>query len=161
MRPHTLVWIDSREAVIARDPNGEVELERIDSDVPDRRRSTGHVRRDPTVRHGGGGGNPQDAGEAHRREHLARFLRLVADRLPITDDLTLLGPGNVREYLERDVRAADRRRQSTRSIASEAAAPMTDRQLVARLRQANGTAPRRRVAGRAPATIDPGEEATR
>jgi hypothetical protein len=49
----TLVWIDAREAVIARWQGGESHLERLHSDVPAHHRSTGHVTYDPAVGHGG------------------------------------------------------------------------------------------------------------
>ncbi len=143
---HTLVWIDAREAVIVRNPNGGFVFEHIDSDVPVHRRSTGHVRHDPTIRHGGGG-SPQSAGESHRQEHLVRFRRRVADRLPVADDLTIIGPGTVREHLEQEILEADRRHHRGRVIVSESAERMTDRQLAARLGRAAGTEPRRRIVG--------------
>jgi hypothetical protein len=99
-RALTLVWIDAREGIVVRWIQKAPVLERIESDVPAHHRSTGHVRHDPNVRHGGGG-IPQTAGEPHRLEHLARFLDAVADVLPDEDDLMILGPGTVREHLAR------------------------------------------------------------
>jgi hypothetical protein len=130
---HTLVWIDAREAIIVRWVEDQAVVERIASDVPVHRRSTGHVRHDPLVRHGGGG-SPQDAGEADRLEHLARYLKDVAERLPATDDLTVLGPGTVRGRLVSVVRRDDRRHRVQRAIDTRPAPPTTEPELVARLR---------------------------
>ena len=146
-RSHTLVWIDAHDAIIVGHRGDEIVLERIASDVPDHRRSTGHVRHDPSARHGGGGGAPLPAGEPQRQEHLAHYLRIVADRLPIADDLTILGPGVVREHLERELQDEDRRHHRARQVSSAPAERMTDRQLTARLHRESGVEPRRRTVG--------------
>lgn len=142
----TLVWIDSREAIVARRPEGTATLERIESEVPAHHRATGHVRHDPGIRHGGGGVS-QTAGEPHRLEHLERFLEQVSLRLPVEDDLVLIGPGTVREHLERRVRETDERQRRTRRITTEASTRLTDRQLNALLRRLVGGEPRRCTAG--------------
>jgi hypothetical protein len=145
-RALTLVWIDAREAIVVRWVAGTSVMERIDSDVPAHHRTTGHVRHRPNVRHGGGG-VPQTAGEPHRLEHLTRFLDAVADVLPDEDDLLIMGPGTVHEHLARLVGKRDRQHRVVRVITSEAAAPMTSGQLVARLRRSMGDEPRRRTVG--------------
>ena len=145
-RPATLVWIDERLAVIARWRDGAARLERVESEVPNRHRSTGHVRHDPAVRHGGGGA-PQTAGEPHRLEHLARFLDAVAARLPEDEDVVFLGPGTVRDHLRTRVLDADAEHRRTRAVTSQASARLTDRQLVARLRRLSGAEPPRRAVG--------------
>jgi hypothetical protein len=143
----TLVWVDAREAIIIGRDADEVVIERVVSEVPDHRRSTGHVRHDPSMRHGGGGTAPQTAGDPHRLEHLARFVRLVASRLPDGDDLTIIGPGTVREHLAHEIATADRHHHRERDIRSEAAGRKTDRQLTARLNKELGIEPRRRTVG--------------
>lgn len=145
-RPSALVWIDSREATVACWEAGAVRVERLRSDVPTHRRSTGHVRHDPHVRHGGGGA-PQTAGEPRRLEHLARFLHAVEQRLPPTADLVLLGPGTVHERLAREIRDHDAHHRIDRSVWSDVAPRLTRGQLVARLRIASGDQPRRRPVG--------------
>jgi hypothetical protein len=97
-RPRTLVWVDAREAAIARWRDGFARLERITSDVPAHHRATGRVRHDPAVRHGGGGPS-QTAGEPQRLEHLARFVQKIADRLPQEEDLRDPRPGELRELV--------------------------------------------------------------
>ena len=144
-RPSTLVWIDAREAVTVRWSGDSVELDRLLSDVPAHRRSTGHVRFDPGVRHGGG--RPQTAGEPNRLEHLKRFVELVAERTDTDDDLLIIGPGVVHERLARRVRDLDQSRGRTRIVSCHTAGPATDRQLIARLRLFAGAAPRRRTVG--------------
>lgn len=145
-RPSTLVWIDAREAVIVRWLDGRSRIERLESEVPPHHRATGHVRHDPAMRHGGGG-RPQAAGEPHRLEHLARFVDQVAMRLPPDHDLLILGPGTVRERLRRLVRELDGHLARPRAITCEASPRLTDRQLVARLRDVAGADPRRRTVG--------------
>ena len=146
MRGCTLVWIDAREAVIVRWQDDEALVERLGSDVPAHHRSTGHVRHDPAVRHGGGG-PAQAADEPRRLEHLARFVDEVAARLPTDDDLLILGPGTVREHLEHHVRACDGRRGAVRAISDEPSNHRTQRQLVAYLRHILDSDPPRRTAG--------------
>jgi hypothetical protein len=148
-RRASLVWIDSREAFVARLAEDEVHLERLESDVPAHHRATGHVRHDPAIRHGGGGGHPQTADEPHRVEHLRRFIDAVADRLGPADDVLILGPGTVPEQLERHVAEDDAHHGRDRELVCEAAAHLTPRQLAARLRTFAGATTRRRTVGSA------------
>ena len=145
-RSHSLVWIDASGALVVRLIRGRARLDRVVSDVPPHRRSTGHVRHDPRVRHGGGG-RPQTAGEPQRLEHLGRFVEAVAARVPPTDDVLVVGPGPVPGRLARRLGALDRRHGRTRAIVREPSAPATDRELVARLRAFAGTPARRRTVG--------------
>lgn len=126
--------------------DGEAKVDRIESDVPAHHRSTGHVRHDPAIRHGGGG-TPQTADEPRRLEHLVRFMSEVEARLLADDDLLLLGPGTVHEHLAQRLQERDHRYGITRTIECRTAPRMTDRQLVARLRRAMGAEPRRRSVG--------------
>jgi hypothetical protein len=137
----TLVWIDAREAVIVRWRDENPVIERLESEVPAHRASTGHVRRDPRVRHGGGG--TQTAGEPHRLEHLARFVDQVASRLADDDGLEILGPGQVRQRLTAVIREKDQRRRATRPLHCIPSPRRTDAQLVARLRLLMGADPAR------------------
>jgi hypothetical protein len=139
VRHMTLVWIDSRQALIVRWQDGRGLVERLVSDVPAHRRSTGEMGPDPSV-------------ETQRLDHLERFVASVAQRLPADDDVLLLGPGTVRGHLERHLRSADHGRDRPRGLFSEAAAAMTERQLVARLRDEIGVPARRRRALRPPHT---------
>ena len=144
----SLVWIDAREARIVTWADDEARLERLESEVPAHRASTGHVRHDPLVRHGGGG-TPQTAGEPHRLEHIARFVDEVAARIGDAGGVKVVGPGETRERLTDVLRARDQRRSLSRSVTTEAADPLTDRQLIARVRELAGVpAPRRQVGGR-------------
>lgn len=129
-----LVWIDAREAIVVRWQDGTPRVERIDSEVPVHHRATGH-------------GRQQTAGEPHRLEHLSRFVEQVASRLAAEDELVILGPGTVREHLQRHVREIDEGHHQSRSISCEASPKLTDRQLIARLRHIVGADPRRRTVG--------------
>ena len=140
--PVSLIWIDCEEAVLAR-WNGSLTLDRLRSDVPPHHKSTGNVRIDPQTRHGGGG-PVEDRLERWRQEHLREFLVLVARRIPATDEVTILGPGVVREHLERLLLADDRRHHRTRTVDTRPSGRLSERQLVARLREMAGTPPKRR-----------------
>lgn len=142
----TLVWIDSREAIVARPDDRTPRIERIESEIPAHHRATGHVRHDPGIRHGGGGVS-QTAGEPHRLEHRERFLDRVALCLPVDDDLVLIGPGTMREHLERRIRETDERQRRTRRVSTESSTRLTDRQLLARLHRLGGAEPRRCTVG--------------
>jgi len=141
-----LVWIDAEEAVLVRWRDEAATIERVRSDVPGRRRSTGHVRHDPRVRHGGGG-TPQSAGEPRRLERLRQFVAAVTDRIAADEDVIILGSGTVRTRLEASLREADQVAPEVRSVSSQAARRLTHPQLVARLREEIGDEPPRRKVG--------------
>ncbi|MEX1173414.1 MAG: hypothetical protein WEG56_12480 [Chloroflexota bacterium] len=143
--PATLVWIDRDEALIVR-WDGAATIERIASEVPPHRRSTGHIRHDPTVRHGGGG-VPTDRLERVQAARLAAFIREVAARIPPGDPVRIVGPGDVRQRLGRIIRAEDRRLERERAVDTQSAAPLTEPQLVAHVRELAGDPPPRRVVG--------------
>jgi hypothetical protein len=141
----TLIWIDSEEAIIVRWAD-RATIERVRSDVPGRHRSTGHVRVEPTVRHGGGGASAE-ALERARREHLRAFVDDVITHVPERDDVTVVGPGLVRQRLERSLRADDRRHSRHRLVHSAASDRLTEQALVAHVRELAGDAPKRRTVG--------------
>jgi hypothetical protein len=138
----TLIWIDSEEAIIVRWAD-RATVERVRSDVPGRHRSTGHVRIEPTVRHGGGGPSAAALDRA-RREHMRAFVDDVIAHVPERDDVTVVGPGLVRQRLERGLRADDRRHSRHRLVHSAAADRLSEQALVAHVRELAGDAPRRR-----------------
>lgn len=144
----TLVWVDSESATVVHWRNEEPIIEHLESDVPAHHRSTGHVRHNPSIRHGGGGGVPQTADEAHRHEHLERFLETVSQAIPELDDVEIIGPAETHEKLAALVREQDRRHSRSRLVDSAAATRMTEPQLIARIRAFAGEAPRRRKVGR-------------
>lgn len=154
-RASTLVWIDAREAVIIRMQGDRARIERVESEVPPHHRATGRVRHDPAIRHGGGG-SPQSAGEPHRIEHLNRFVGAIANRLAVDDDLLVLGPGTVHERLARDLSESDGHHGRRRAVACQTSPPLTDRQLIARLRRFSGGEPRKRSVGAYRWSVAPG-----
>lgn len=145
------MWIDAREAILVRLAAGHPSVERIESDVPANRRSTGHVRHDPLTRHGGGGDVVHDAGDRRRIDRLDRFVNGIADRLAVDDDIVLVGPGTVPGQLQARLDELDTHHQRTRSISVRRSAPQTDRQLIAQLREHVGVSPKRRQVGRSDA----------
>ncbi len=147
--PRTLVWVDSRTAILARWDGTDTALRHIRSDVPVHRRSTGHVTGAASSAAHAGGLAPLGDGEARRLEHLARFLRRVADAVDPFDAVEVTGPGTVPERLATLLRDADAAARRAREISVTAADHLTDRQLLARLRVLAGvTLPRRRAARR-------------
>jgi hypothetical protein len=143
----TLLWVNADEAVAWRWRDGDGRLlVRMESEVPTRHRSMGHIRRASGERHGGSG--PRSAQEGHRLEHLHAFLTQVQAVLPTDDELLLLGDGTVVEQLAARVRADDAHHRRTRTVQVQKAERMTDRQLVARLREFAGDPPRRMLARR-------------
>ncbi len=133
----TLIWIDAEEAYVCRWDGEQVAVETLVSTVPSHRRSTGHVRHTPTMRHGGGGA-AQDAGEPHRLEHLRGFLAEVARRVEPEDPLEVIGPGTVHERLAALLAADDRESGRVRQIHSAPAGRLTERQLRARAYELGG-----------------------
>jgi hypothetical protein len=129
----TLVWIDTEEAIIVRWED-RATVERLHSDVEGRHRSSGNE----------GIGTSAEAMDHARREHLRRFLDEVVEHVPSAGDVTVVGPGLVRERLERSLRADDRRHGRVRHVRSSASDRVTEQELVAHVRALAGDAPRRR-----------------
>ena len=128
----TGVWISANSATVLRWSPQVSMRHRIVSTVPGRHRSTG---RPPTERH--------PAGEGHRDEHMRTFFDEVARALPGDDDLLLVGDGEVVDHFADHVRAKDQRHGHHRRMAVEKSGPLTDRQLLARLRAFAGSPARR------------------
>ena len=128
----TGIWISANSATVLQwSPQGSL-LHRIVSTVPGRHRSTG---RPPTEAH--------PAGEGHRDEHMRTFFDEVLRVLPGGDDLLLVGDGEVVDHFADSVRALDVHHGQPRRIAVEKSGPLTDRQLLARLRTFAGSPARR------------------
>jgi hypothetical protein len=133
----TGVWISAASATVLRwGEDGVTVRERIDSEVPGRHRSTG---RPPTEDH--------PAGEGHREEHMRAFFSQVGAVVPIDDDLLLIGDGEVVEHFAHQVRAHDHDRSAGRRVEVEKSGPMTEPQLLARMRVFAGSPAKRNLPG--------------
>jgi hypothetical protein len=130
----TGVWISADSAMVLRWSPEQTVRHRIDSTVPGRHRSTGAA---PTQRH--------PAGEGHRDEHMRTFFLEVAQALPVDDDLLLVGDGEVVEHFAEQVHTDDDRRGRRRRIDVEKGGPLTERQLLARVRAFAGSPAKRRL----------------
>ena len=120
----TGVWISAASATVLRlGADGVANRKQVDSDVPGRHRSTG---RPPTEDH--------PAGEGHRDEHMRAFFAKVGAAVSIDDQLLLIGDGEVVEQFAHQVQARDRDRGSVRRVEVEKSGPMTEPQLLARIR---------------------------
>lgn len=137
-----LVWVDSRGATIVRGGTTGPILEHVESEVPAHRRSTGNVRIDPAIRHGGGGDVTNQV-ERHRLEHRRAFLVDLAARVAPDDDVVVLGPGPVRQHLATLLAEQPRRVASGAAIVDAAAGRRSARQLVARYLELAGNPPAR------------------
>jgi hypothetical protein len=138
-----VIWVDGRQAIVAFWVGYPI-VSAFAADIPARHRSTGHLRHDPAVRHGGGG-VPDDRIARERAGHVARHLGRVAGAVPTTGPVLVLGPGELGEMLGARLRTADRRAHRQRPVDVKASGPLTERQLVARLRVLAGAPPKRRV----------------
>ena len=128
----TGIWISANSATVLKWSAQGSTLHRIVSTVPGRHRSTG---RPPTEAH--------PAGEGHRDEHMRTFFDEVARALTSEDDLLLVGDGEVVEHFAEYMRALDAHLGQPRRIVVEKSGPLTDRQLLARLRTFTGAPARR------------------
>lgn len=124
----TGVWISGGSATVLRwGAAGVILREHIDSLVPGKHRSTG---RPPTEDH--------PAGEGHRDERMRVFFAQVQAAVSMDDDLLLVGDGEVVEHFAHQVQAHDHGRSSTRRLEVEKSGPMTEPQLLARMREFAG-----------------------
>lgn len=130
----TGVWISAESAMVLRWSPELTVRHRIDSTVPGRHRSTGPA---PTEKHPGG--------EGHRDEHMRTFFAQVSRALPAEDDLLLVGDGEVVEHYAEHVRTDDQRNHRKRRVEVEKGGPMTERQLLARIRAFAGVPVKRRL----------------
>jgi len=131
--PHTTgVWMTAESATVLRWSPELTVPHLIPSTVPGRHRSTG---RPPTEEHPGGDG--------HRDEHMRTFLDQVAKVLPVDDDLLLVGDGEVVEHFAEQVRTDDDSHGRKRRIEVETGGPLTERQLLARIRTFAGSPAKR------------------
>jgi hypothetical protein len=73
------------------------------------------------------------------------FFAQVAHVLPADDDLLLIGDGEVVEHFAEQVRADDQGHGRTRRIEVEKGGPLTERQLLARVRTFAGSPAKRRL----------------
>ena len=128
----TGVWISADSATMFRWSPEDSVRHRIDSTVPGRHRSTG---RPPTEDH--------PSGEGHRDEHMRAFFDQVTHTLPVDDDLLLVGDGEVVEHFADHIRSDDANHGRQRRIQVEKSGPITDRQLLARIRTFAGSPARR------------------
>jgi hypothetical protein len=129
----TGVWISAASATILQwGPEGVGLRERIDSLVPGRHRSTG---RPPTEDH--------PAGEGHRDEHMRAFFAQISATVPLDDDLLLVGDGEVVEHFAHQIQLQDHSRSSARRVEVEKSGPLTEPQLLARIRAFAGSPARR------------------
>jgi hypothetical protein len=129
----TGVWITAASATVLRwGPEGVTVREKFDSEVPGRHRSTG---RPPTEDH--------PAGEGHRDEHMKVFFTRVGAIVPFDDDLLLVGDGEVVDHFAQHIKTHDQSRNVYRRVEIAKSGPMTEPQLLARIRAFGGTPARR------------------
>jgi len=146
-----LVAISAGRARIVTWRDQEVRQLEIHSGVPRRHRSIGHVRRDPTVRHGGTGRSEIEM-TRRRGEYLHRYLDKVAEAIAPFDRVVVTGGGPLPGELAGRLADREQGRPLPRTIELDHAGHRTDRQLVARLRQLAGHPPLRRQATPRPQT---------
>lgn len=119
----TGVWISADSARIVQWSPESTWRHRIDSSVPGRHRATGRA---PTQHHG--------QGDGRRDEHMRAFFDRVVHALSLDNDLLLVGDGEVVGHFANQVRADDAKHGRERRIEVVESGPLTERQLVARIR---------------------------
>ncbi|HVA87216.1 MAG TPA: hypothetical protein VNF73_12995 [Candidatus Saccharimonadales bacterium] len=132
----TGVWISADSARIVQWSPDSTLRHRIDSGVPGRHRATGHA---PTQHHG--------QGDGRRDEQMRAFFDRVSHALSLDDDLLLIGDGEVVGHFADQVRTDDAKHGRKRRIETVESSPLTERQLIARIRAFAGHPAVRRRAG--------------
>ena len=127
----TGVFISANAATMVRWSPELTVRHRVDSAIPGRHRSTG---RPPTEDHGGAG---------RRDEHMRSFFEQVDRSISPEDDLLLVGDGEVVEHFADHLRAEDAKHGHRRRMTVETSGPLTQRQLVARIRAFAGSPAKR------------------
>ena len=129
----TGVWISASSATVLRlGPDDVTFRDQIDSEVAGRHRSTG---RPPTDGH--------PAGEGNRDEHMRAFFARVGSVVAAEDDLLLIGDGEVVDHFAHQLQAHDRDRNAVRRVEVQKSGPITEPQLLARIRVFSGSPARR------------------
>ena len=85
----------------------------------------------------------QQGDEGHRDEHMRISFDEVAHAIPLDDDLLLIGDGEVVEHFADRVRTDDDNLGRERRIGMEKSGPVTERQLLARIRTFAGSPAKR------------------
>ncbi len=142
-----LVWVDARNAVLARWDGGEPTLEMIQSGVPRRRKAAGSVRRGPARPFGGGrvGGHGT---ENRRRTNMRRYFSEVAEKLADLDHVEVIGRGLPHQkFAELLSRLAEKHNNGLTVETQALTRRPSERQLAARLRSLVGRPLPRRTSG--------------
>jgi hypothetical protein len=127
--PHTTgIWISASSATVLRWGSGGIaHRELIESLVPGKHRATG---RPPF--------SPHLADEGRRDERMRVFFARLDAALPVGDDVLLVGDGEVVEHFAAHVRSGDAAVGTTRRLELVKSGPITERQLLARMRDFAG-----------------------
>lgn len=131
----TGIWISANSATVLRWSPELTLRHRIDSTVAGRHRSTGRAPLEE-----------RQGDEGHRDEHMRTFFDQVAHALAADDDLLLIGDGEVVEHFAGRVRGDDETHGRRRRIEVEKSGLVTERQLLARIRDFAGSPAKRQLA---------------
>jgi stalled ribosome rescue protein Dom34 len=118
------VWIDHREAVIIRvadEGEGEA-IQRISAEVEPHGRFSAHAP----------GGSPEDRRDRRFGEHLHRYYDEVIAAIRDADVMLIVGPGEAKGELAQRLEHA---KLHDRIVGIETVDKLTDRQIVAKIRQ--------------------------
>src|SRR3990172_2452720 len=120
----TVVWIDSRRALLVR-WDGAPHVTRLESEVPPRRRGGEHVTHDAILRTMGA---PEPDG--HRSEHLRQFLHQVAARIDPRAPTEIAARGRVQGRPAALVMEQEGRQGRSREVTARPAKVLTEAQLI-------------------------------
>lgn len=116
------IWIDHKNAVIVSVARDHSTVTRLRSSI----RPHGHY-------HGAQDGGGEKKYEARHAQRLAHFFDAVARHLEPGDEVVILGPGESKSALARRIRGMKSLKRV--SAATRSAGRLTERQLVASIRQ--------------------------
>lgn len=124
------LWIDHRKAVLVFLSDSGEELKQIESNVEKHVRATGGSRTSTAY-------GPQDvaAGDVQERrlmQHLNAYYHEVIKLLRDADSILLLGPGEAKIEFQKQIKSKELRQ---RVVGVETADKLTDRQLIAKVRE--------------------------
>jgi hypothetical protein len=131
MREYVGLWIDNAGALVVSLREDECTVQRIESLVEGRFRLSGGSRSATPY-------GPQDVAsdtraEERRGHQLRRYYRQIITAIHGADAILLLGPGEAKLHLAKEIRRDKALARKLRSV--EAADKMTERQFIARVKE--------------------------
>lgn len=127
MKTHAGLWVDHRKAIVVTVSDKGETTQRVESEVAKHVRYSGGS--GPSGSREGAG---EDTRERHHEGELARYYDEIVARVRNAEGILIFGPGEARMELKAHLERAG---LAARIVGVEAADKMTDRQIVAKVRE--------------------------